>query len=157
MSLARLSALAAALLIAALAATAQPKPAPAVDPLVGVWQVETGRFLGDCQITGTIVFKPTDKPNQFTCRLRATQSCNGVFDASAEQSCTVQRQGDRVKIISKIAKSTSSAYAPDHFQMRLVSPLLMTGHQWDDYSARRPDGTVEPLPATFTRRPNPIS
>jgi hypothetical protein len=144
-----------ALLGAAFAAGAQTR-APAADSIAGVWRFETATFYGSCRLVGTMMIRATAQPDRFTCRFTALQKCDGLPDDVAEQTCTVRRDGAQVTIASKLVRAPRG-YAADQWRLTVKSPNLMTGQQWDSHTPRLPNGALDPLPATFTRNPKPIS
>ncbi len=121
-----------ALLAAATAASAQPRPAPGTS-VVGTWRFETARFSvapdgSGCRMSGSMTIVRGSRANAFACTFVATESCTrGAW--SAEQRCTATRTGDKLEIVSEIVRVTppNTSYAPDNWSLTIRSSDLMIG------------------------------
>jgi hypothetical protein len=112
-------------LIAAAAAGAGIAGAQPAD-LAGQWSFHTQPFNG-CVIQGEMTIKRVND-KKYVCTFKTSQNC-GADVGGAEQTCTIDRNGAAVKIRSKVIKFTweSGSYAPDDFDLTIVSSSYMKG------------------------------
>jgi hypothetical protein len=126
------AALAIGLLAAAAATSAEAQRR--IDPaaILGVWRFETERYDigqdGGCRMSGTMTIAAGRTANAYVCRFTATETC-AWGEWSAEQTCTAERQGDRLDITSTIVRLSppNISYAPDNWSLTIRSPDLMVG------------------------------
>jgi hypothetical protein len=119
--------------------------------LAGQWNFHTQPFNG-CVIQGEMTIKRvSDK--KYICTFKTKQNCGQVI-GSAEQSCTIDRNGAAVKIRSKVLKYDwgDGTYAPDDFDLTVVSSSYMKG----GFSSVHPTVTDEAF-AEFHRGQAPNS
>ena len=114
--------------------------------LAGEWNLETGKFNGDCHIEGVINLQKTALPGGYTCEFVSEQIC--TFPGQTEpytyfkvqQSCSAQRIGDGVAIHSDVDEileyrsiNGPSTYLADNFVLRVTKRgAEMIGTQYDD-------------------------
>jgi hypothetical protein len=117
-------------MICALALCAAPSLAQAPQPLaptahLGDWSFKTEPYAGECVLSGRMRISQAANGAR-TCRFNATETCPGKV-SKAEQICTVNRAGTRVKITSKIVRTDTRSYVPDDFEVTLFSANEMRG------------------------------
>lgn len=139
---------------ALLASAAGPTLASAGDAdIVGLWKVRVPNVSGACRIDGEMTVTRV-AANRYACALDTQEKCPG-FEGGAKQSCTAERKGDTLVITSKVLSFTwdKGAYAPDDFNMTIVSSDYMRGK----FSSTHESGEVDRGDAEFFRGPAPTS
>jgi hypothetical protein len=118
--------------------------APAfADDVTGSWLFDTSKFMGDCQITGRIVFKNTSIKNTYTCVFESEQACgpeNGNLFIRVKQVCTAQKVGKQVAIKTTVDKilevrptGRGANYLADNFIVQMQKNLSeMIGQHYDE-------------------------
>ena len=122
--------------------------APAfADEVTGSWLFDTSKFMGDCQITGRIVFKQTSIKNTYTCVFESEQTCgpeNNNLYIRVKQVCTAQKVGKQVAIkttVDKVlerrpkvaAEYMQYGYLADNFILQMQKNLSeMIGQHYDE-------------------------
>jgi hypothetical protein len=124
---------------------AQSNAAPPDADILGAWSFQTEPYENlRCQMTGELILTETSVPNVYGGELIAYEACDGAQIYEARQSATVTRDGDRLTITSTLLKvlPRPDAYAPDNFELEIVSSALMVGEL----------RSADIAPATFRRR-----
>ena len=136
-------------MMCAAATTLAPSPAGAQDlgataDITGAWAFETDVYEQICRMTGELDLRATDQPGVYEGRLLAFENCEGRDPYQASQSSLVRREGDQVKIESKLVRVLPSPefYAPDDFVLTVIDSVLMIGEL----------RSADIAPVTFRRR-----
>jgi hypothetical protein len=120
--------------------------APAfADEVTGSWLFDTSKFMGDCQISGRIVFKNTSIKNTYTCVFESEQICgpeNGNLYIRVKQVCTAQKVGKQIAIKTQVDKvlerrpkvlNPEYGYLADNFILQMQKNLAeMIGQHYDE-------------------------
>ncbi|MGF1463547.1 MAG: hypothetical protein ACFB2Z_10350 [Maricaulaceae bacterium] len=99
--------------------------------ITGAWAFQTELYelnaQGEgCRMTGEMTIIP--EGDGFQCRFTAREKCP-LSQHSAEQICTLTRQGDRLLIEAVILRvdPPTISYAPDNFSLTIENSGLMRG------------------------------
>jgi hypothetical protein len=121
--------------------------------IVGVWKISVPKLSNSCRIEGEMTVTRI-ATNKYACRLDTRETCPG-FEGGAKQSCSAERKGDALSIKSKVISFSwdGGSYAPDDFEMKIVSPSYMRGQ----FSSTHANGGTDRAEAEFFRGPAPTS
>lgn len=107
---------------------AQETPAP---DIAGQWRF-MAEIGGDCVFQGEARLTPTADPSFYGCELKARQTCPSTeIDYVVRQSCSAERSGDALAIVSMIETfergEPTPDYFPDDFALTIRSSNHMSG------------------------------
>ena len=132
------------LALAPVAATAQDSSPGATADITGAWSFETEVYESRCRMTGELDVRESGQPGVYRAQLVAYESCTGQEPYHAEQVSAIRREGDQVKIESRLVRVEPSPefYLPDDFVLTIIDSALMVGEL----------RSADIAPVTFRRR-----
>lgn len=124
--------LAAALLLAAQPALAQPSQAS----IAGRWSFATVKSTPrGCIITGEATLTQTAQANIFRVDMTTHEVCDTGDEWRSAQNCVATRNGSTLGLDCNVVRAQPSNYAPDNFSLRIENAGLMQGHLISSWSA----------------------
>lgn len=104
--------------------------------IVGSWTFQTETYNNGCKMYGELVLQPSANGKNFVCTFKTEEHCPDVL-AKAQETCTAERNGATVNVVSKVISVSPAGigYDPDDFELKVESSARMLGMMRSFHSA----------------------